>query len=425
MCAAMQKEESQRRMEERARLQAEAVAQERAAERQRKKEAKDKLQEQEQERAAAAAAAATERAARLAAEKAAEAARLEAEQAVQREEDLRAKYAAEKAAATALAQQRAEDEAAAAVLRQKHEEEQAAAIATLKKQKEEEAAQHKQQQERSAQLQAAKDAAEAATTYYKAEQKAQATATRQARAAAAVRVAEMANIQAAVEIQERRNMSATQGKADGVGTQPVDTLLFSEPDVSAPVSASEVRAGAGRRWRALRKAQLRRGFEMTSKAGPVMLPGEEAVALETRRNERGVLRVRFKRGWSSEKASDGKYVLELLPETSADDSGGDDFDEVCLDTAAAAHSTVPEPQAAPPRAQLAVEAVEPGTPPPLPSPRTRAARLAAAPPPDHTSTPTSLPPLPTSTVAQVYVASLLLHHSATNTATSWLLATLM
>ena len=68
------------------------------------------------------------------------------------------------------------------------------------------------------------------------------------------------------------------------------------------------------------KAVLRSGFEMTSKpaGGKPLTIGSEVQALETKINEKGVLRVRIKEGWVSEKAGDGTVLLQKVGAASED-----------------------------------------------------------------------------------------------------------
>ena len=64
----------------------------------------------------------------------------------------------------------------------------------------------------------------------------------------------------------------------------------------------------------MQRAVLRSGFEMSSKpaGGKPLKIGDVIEALETKVNEKGVLRVRVAQGWVSETAGDGTVLLEEL-----------------------------------------------------------------------------------------------------------------
>eukprot|EP01043_Picozoa_sp_COSAG02_P080650 COSAG02_NODE_19280_length_891_cov_0.728535_1_plen_183_part_01 len=76
----------------------------------------------------------------------------------------------------------------------------------------------------------------------------------------------------------------------------------------------------GTRFRCVKRATVRTSVEMDSEKAGVVDVGEELVALECKLNERGQLRVRFERGWTSTTTLGGTVLLE--PEPDDDDGAG-------------------------------------------------------------------------------------------------------
>ena len=72
--------------------------------------------------------------------------------------------------------------------------------------------------------------------------------------------------------------------------------------------------GAGQCFVCVKKSQIRGGFEMDSEKCGVMEVGTELVALETRRNDKGILRVSCAQGWVSEYAGNGAVCLQAQAE---------------------------------------------------------------------------------------------------------------
>ena len=70
--------------------------------------------------------------------------------------------------------------------------------------------------------------------------------------------------------------------------------------------------GTGRRWRVVLEAKIRSGFEQTSADRGMLEFGRVIEELESRVNEIGVTRVRFDRGWVSERTAGGDLILEAV-----------------------------------------------------------------------------------------------------------------
>ena len=68
---------------------------------------------------------------------------------------------------------------------------------------------------------------------------------------------------------------------------------------------------AKKRYKVLAAAKVRAGFEATSADAGIGIPGEIITALESKKNANGILRIKFERGWVSEKAMDGTVLLAL------------------------------------------------------------------------------------------------------------------
>ena len=89
-------------------------------------------------------------------------------------------------------------------------------------------------------------------------------------------------------------------------------------------------APAGTMYTVKQRAVVRQGFQANSNPAPgkPMTVGQVVEALETKVNDKGVLRVRFDGGWVSEKAGDGTVLLERAgantAEDGADEDGSDD-----------------------------------------------------------------------------------------------------
>eukprot|EP01044_Picomonas_judraskeda_P010555 COSAG03_NODE_1366_length_4248_cov_171.653651_2_plen_1004_part_01 len=149
-----------------------------------------------------------------------------------------------------------------------------------------------------------------------------------------------------------------------------DTMVIgpsaSVPRIDPPTPAEIM--PAGRKYRCVKKSQIRAGMAMTSEKAGVLPLGAVITALEGARNEAGVLRVRFQlkdgalslSGWVSEFAADGQMCLaavtrpELEPEPEQPPAG------IGLGAAA----TTPSPVV--PRAlSFQSPALEPDGPPPL------------------------------------------------------------
>eukprot|EP01044_Picomonas_judraskeda_P004067 COSAG03_NODE_350_length_8727_cov_145.845913_7_plen_889_part_00 len=73
-----------------------------------------------------------------------------------------------------------------------------------------------------------------------------------------------------------------------------------------------------RTYRSLRRAVIRTGFDMESDNAGVLEKRQVVKALEARRNENGVLRVRFAAGWVSSTTADGSLVLEVMSAAEAE-----------------------------------------------------------------------------------------------------------
>jgi hypothetical protein len=71
-------------------------------------------------------------------------------------------------------------------------------------------------------------------------------------------------------------------------------------------------------YRSLRRAVMRSGFEMDSDKAGVLEKHQVVKALEARRNETGVLRVRIASGWVSSTTADGSVVLEVMSAAEAE-----------------------------------------------------------------------------------------------------------
>jgi hypothetical protein len=99
-------------------------------------------------------------------------------------------------------------------------------------------------------------------------------------------------------------------------------------------------------------AIVRQGFEVTSKPAATKLKvGQILPALELRKNDKGVLRIRVAAGWVSEKAGSGQVILQeikpLVPETEWEQLDGPELTEARSPKAAAeviaSGSQVPKP----------------------------------------------------------------------------------
>ena len=87
-----------------------------------------------------------------------------------------------------------------------------------------------------------------------------------------------------------------------------ETATATETDV--PAAAAE--------YRVLVPAKVRAGFDATSPDAGICKPGEIIAALEYRPNAKGIMRIRFARGWVSEKAMDGTRLLKPVGAGGAD-----------------------------------------------------------------------------------------------------------
>eukprot|EP01046_Picozoa_sp_COSAG06_P035036 COSAG06_NODE_3721_length_4976_cov_3.131232_3_plen_1138_part_00 len=85
----------------------------------------------------------------------------------------------------------------------------------------------------------------------------------------------------------------------------------------------------GTRFCCVKRATVRASVEMDSEKAGVVEVGEELVALECKLNDRGQLRVRFERGWTSTTTLGGSVLLEPVPDDDDedDDDDGDEDDE--------------------------------------------------------------------------------------------------
>ena len=75
------------------------------------------------------------------------------------------------------------------------------------------------------------------------------------------------------------------------------------------------------RYVSIARGMVRSGFEMDSPPAGALDKGESVHALEVRRNDSGINRVRFARGWTSETSKDGKPILEVVSKAQAEAGG--------------------------------------------------------------------------------------------------------
>ena len=90
-----------------------------------------------------------------------------------------------------------------------------------------------------------------------------------------------------------------------------ETATATETETDVPAAAGE--------YRVLVPAKVRAGFDATSPDAGICKPGEIIAALESRPNAKGIMRIRFARGWVSEKAMDGTRLLKPVGAGDADD----------------------------------------------------------------------------------------------------------
>ena len=98
-------------------------------------------------------------------------------------------------------------------------------------------------------------------------------------------------------------------------------------------------------YRSLKRAVMREGYEMDSDKAGVLEKHQIVRALEARRNQNGVLRVRVAGGWVSSTLSDGKTVLE--PVSDAEATAVEEAAQAAAETAAEAAVVVAAKAAAP------------------------------------------------------------------------------
>jgi hypothetical protein len=85
---------------------------------------------------------------------------------------------------------------------------------------------------------------------------------------------------------------------------------------AAPKAAAAKPTAGGTRYEATLNGLCREGFEMSTKKAGTLKKGETITALEEKKNEKGVTRVRFDngalKGWVSTNAGDGSVLLKKL-----------------------------------------------------------------------------------------------------------------
>jgi len=84
----------------------------------------------------------------------------------------------------------------------------------------------------------------------------------------------------------------------------------------------------GTMYKVKSNAKVRAGFAPTSQdlGERVVAVGEKITALETRVNDKGIVRVRFDRGWISETAGDGTVLLTAMSRDDDEDSSGSEYE---------------------------------------------------------------------------------------------------
>ena len=78
---------------------------------------------------------------------------------------------------------------------------------------------------------------------------------------------------------------------------------------SGGTGSSAAKNAGKKRYKVLAAAKVRAGFEATSADAGIGIPGEIVTSLESKKNANGILRIKFERGWVSEKAMDGTVLL--------------------------------------------------------------------------------------------------------------------
>ena len=101
--------------------------------------------------------------------------------------------------------------------------------------------------------------------------------------------------------------------------------LTRSPSASRPYTFPAL----GTRFVCTKRATVRASVEMDSEKAGFVEVGEELVALECKLNDRGQLRVRFERGWTSTTTLGGSVLLEPVGEEDDEDDGG--FNSVDVD----------------------------------------------------------------------------------------------
>jgi hypothetical protein len=142
------------------------------------------------------------------------------------------------------------------------------------------------------------------------------------------------------------------------GPPAIPTKISPGKKSPPPVPRAAAPAEELHTYRSLRRAVMRSGFEMDSDKAGVLEKRQVVKALEARRNETGVLRVRIASGWVSSTTADGSPVLEVM---SAAEAEAEAVAAAAAATAAAEDAAAPiEPAEEPqPAAQPAAQALTP------------------------------------------------------------------
>ena len=85
----------------------------------------------------------------------------------------------------------------------------------------------------------------------------------------------------------------------------------------SPSAANGNGSLAAEEYVSIARGMVREGFEMDSPPVGALEKGESVIALESKVNEAGIKRIRFSRGWTSEKSKNGQTILEIVSQAQA------------------------------------------------------------------------------------------------------------